>query len=187
MSRIGKMPVVLPEKVQFDITKGNLITVKGPKGTLTQQVDADINVAMEEGKIVVTRPTDHKRHRALHGLYRSLIHNMVQGVSEGYTTTLEIIGVGYKIEPKDGRLFFTLGFSHPIEVSMPAEVSFVAKMEKGTPPTLILSSIDKQLLGSVCAKIRSFRKTEPYKGKGIKFKGEILRRKAGKTAGGKKK
>jgi large subunit ribosomal protein L6 len=186
MSRIGKAPIALPAKVEVEVSKGNLVTVKGPKGTLTQQVDMDIAVAVEDGTINVTRPTDQKRHRAMHGLYRALIANMVKGVSEGYTATLELIGVGYKLEPKDGNILFTLGYSHPIEMFLPAEVKFETKMEKGAPPTLILSSYDKQLLGSLCAKIRTFRKTEPYKGKGIRFQGEVLRRKAGKTAGGKK-
>jgi large subunit ribosomal protein L6 len=187
MSRIGKLPIAKPANVSMDISKGNLVTIKGPKGTLTQQVDVDINVAMEGDNIVVTRPTDQKRHRALHGLYRSLLSNMVKGVSEGYTSTLELVGVGYKIEAKDGNLLFTLGYSHPIEMGLPKEVGSVTKMEKGAPPTLILTSHDKQLLGQVCAKIRSFRKTEPYKGKGVRFQGEVLRRKAGKTSGGKKK
>jgi large subunit ribosomal protein L6 len=186
MSRIGKMPIKLPAKVEIDITKGNLVTVKGPKGSLTQQVDPDINVALEEGVLSVSRPTDQKRHRELHGLYRALLANMVKGVSEGYTATLELIGVGYKLEPKEGHVLMTLGYSHPIEMAFPAEVKFETKMEKGSPPTLILSSHDRQLLGSVCAKIRTFRKTEPYKGKGIRFAGEVIRRKAGKTAGGKK-
>ncbi len=186
MSRIGKAPIALPANVQVEISKGNLVTVKGPKGTLTQQVDIDINVAVEDGIVSVTRPTDQKRHRAMHGLYRALIANMVNGVSEGYKATLELIGVGYKLEPKDGNILFTLGYSHPIEMAMPSEVKFETKMEKGSPPTLIMSCHDKQLLGALCAKIRTFRKTEPYKGKGIRFQGEILRRKAGKTAGGKK-
>ncbi|NJN33103.1 MAG: 50S ribosomal protein L6 [Saprospiraceae bacterium] len=186
MSRVGKAPIALPAKVEIDISKGNLVTVKGPKGTLTQQVDMDINVAMEDGKVQVSRPTDQKRHRALHGLYRALINNMVKGVSEGYTSTLELVGVGYKLESKEGRILFTLGYSHPIEMALPSEIKFEAKMEKGSPPTLILSCHDKQLLGSVCAKIRTLRKTEPYKGKGVRFSGEVLRRKAGKTAGGKK-
>jgi large subunit ribosomal protein L6 len=132
---------------------------------------------------VVTRPTDQKRHRALHGLYRALLNNMVEGVSNGFTQDLELVGVGYKVEAAEGRILFTLGFSHPIVMSMPPEVKWEAKMEKGQPPTLVLSSIDKQLLGSVCAKIRTFRSPEPYKGKGVRKKGEILRRKAGKTGG----
>ena len=183
MSRIGKMPIALPAKVELQVSKSNLVTVKGPKGTLTQQVDPDITVAVEDGQINVSRPTDQKRHRALHGLYRSLVSNMVQGVSEGYTARMELVGVGYKLEAKDGNILFTLGFSHPIEMTLPAEVKFETKMEKGAPPTLILSSFDKQLLGAVCAKIRSFRTPEPYKGKGIRFHGEVVRRKAGKTSG----
>ncbi len=186
MSRIGKMPITLPAKVAIEVSKGNLVTVKGPKGTLVQQVDPDIEIAIDGATLQVNRPTEQKRHKALHGLYRSLISNMVHGVSEGYTSTLEMVGVGYKVETKDGRLFFTVGYSHPIEVALPSEVKFEAKMEKGSPPTIILSSFDKQLLGAVCAKIRSFRSPEPYKGKGIKFAGEVLRRKAGKTSGGKK-
>jgi large subunit ribosomal protein L6 len=186
MSRIGKAPIALPAKVEVEVSKGNLVTIKGPQGKLMQQVDMDINIAVEGGVLSVTRPTDQKRHRALHGLYRSLIANMVKGVSEGYKATMELIGVGYKLEPKDGRLLLTLGFSHPIEVGMPAEVKFETSMVKGSPPTLILSSFDKQLLGQVCAKIRSLRSPEPYKGKGIRFQGEVVRRKAGKTAGGKK-
>ena len=186
MSRIGKAPVALPAKVEVEVSKGNLVTIKGPKGTLSQQVDADLTVAVEGSTLSVTRPTDQKRHRALHGLYRALIANMVQGVSEGYKSTLELIGVGYKLEPKDGHVLLTLGYSHPIEMSFPSEVKFETKMEKGSPPTLILSSHDKQLLGQVCAKIRTFRTPEPYKGKGVRFQGEVVRRKAGKTAGGKK-
>ena len=186
MSRIGKMPITLPEKVGVEISKGNLVTVKGPKGTLTQQVDLDITVDVDGNEIHVKRPTDQKRHRALHGLYRALVANMVKGVSEGYKETMELIGVGYKVETKENRLLFTLGFSHPIEMFLPPEIKWETKMEKGSPPTIILSSHDKQLLGQVCAKIRTFRTPEPYKGKGIKFQGEVLRRKAGKTAGSKK-
>lgn len=186
MSRIGKLPIALPAKVAIEVSKGNLVTVKGPKGTLVQQVDPDIEVAVASESIQVNRPTEQKRHRALHGLYRSLISNMIKGVSEGYTSTLEMVGVGYKVETKDGHLFFTVGYSHPIEIALPDEVKFTAKMEKGAPPTIILTSHDKQLLGAVCAKIRTFRAPEPYKGKGIKFAGEVLRRKAGKTSGGKK-
>ncbi len=186
MSRIGKMPITIPEKVGIEISKGNLITVKGPKGSLTQQVDKDITVEVEGTEVHLKRSTEQQRHRALHGLYRALVANMVKGVSEGYKESLELIGVGYKVETKDGRLFFTLGFSHPIEMFMPPEIKWETKMEKGSPPTIILSSHDKQLLGQVCAKIRTFRSPEPYKGKGIKFQGEVLRRKAGKTAGSKK-
>lgn len=183
MSRIGKAPIALPAKVEVEVSKGNLVTVKGPKGTLTQQVDMDINVAVEDGKIQVTRPTDQKRHRSMHGLYRALIANMVKGVSEGYTATLELIGVGYKVEMQNGNLMFTLGYSHPIEMGLPAEIKAETKMDKGAPPMVILSCHDKQLLGAVCAKIRTFRTPEPYKGKGIRFQGEQIRRKAGKTSG----
>lgn len=185
MSRIGKLPISLPAKVSLEVSKGNLVTVKGPKGTLTQQVDGDITVGVENGVISVARPTDQKRHRALHGLYRALIANMVEGVSNGFKATLEIVGVGWKVETASNRLLFTLGYSHPIELALPAEVKFTTKMDKGQPPMIMLESHDKQLLGQVCAKIRTFRKTEPYKGKGIRFQGEELRRKAGKTAGGK--
>ncbi len=187
MSRIGKLPVAVPAKVTMEVTKSNLVTIKGPKGTLSQQVDPDITVAIEQDNIVVTRPTDQKRHRALHGLYRSLVANMVKGVSEGFTSTLEIVGVGWKVETEASRIVFTLGYSHPIIMSFPPEIKFETKMEKGLPPTVILSCHDKQLLGQVCAKIRSYRVPEPYKGKGIRFAGEIIRRKAGKTAGGKGK
>lgn len=183
MSRIGKAPIALPAKVEVEVSKGNLVTVKGPKGTLSQQVDMDITVAVENGNIHVSRPTDQKRHRSMHGLYRALIANMVKGVSEGYTATLELIGVGYKVETQNGNLFFTLGYSHPIEMSLPAEIKSETKMDKGAPPMVILSCHDKQLLGAVCAKIRTFRTPEPYKGKGIRFQGEQIRRKAGKTSG----
>jgi large subunit ribosomal protein L6 len=186
MSRVGKAPIAVPSGVSIDISKGNLVTVKGPKGSLTQQVDMDINVAMEEGTLQVSRPTDQKRHRALHGLYRALIANMVKGVSEGFTSTLELVGVGYKVEAKDSNILFTLGYSHPIEMAFPSEVKVEAQMVKGSPPTLVMKCHDKQLLGAVCAKIRTLRKIEPYKGKGIRFQGEEIRRKAGKTAGGKK-
>ena len=186
MSRIGKAPIAVPSGINIDISKGNLVTVKGPKGILMQQVDMDISVACEDGSIQVTRPTDQKRHRALHGLYRALLANMVKGVNEGFTSTLELVGVGYKVESKDGHVLFTMGYSHPIEMSFPPEVKVEAKMEKGSPPTLILKCHDKQLLGAVCAKVRTLRKVEPYKGKGVRFQGEVVRRKAGKTAGGKK-
>jgi large subunit ribosomal protein L6 len=186
MSRIGKLPISLPAKVDISVASDNTITVKGPKGALSQKVDADITMAVEDGKLVVTRPTDQKRHRAMHGLYRALINNMVVGVSEGYTREMEVIGVGYRVENAGNLLTLTIGYSHPVIFAIPSEIKVTTAMEKGSPPLIRLEGIDKELLGQVCAKIRSFRKPEPYKGKGIMFKGEIIRRKAGKTAGGKK-
>jgi large subunit ribosomal protein L6 len=186
MSRIGKLPISLPAKVDISVASDNTITVKGPKGALSQKVDADISMAVEDGKLVVTRPTDQKRHRAMHGLYRALINNMVVGVSEGYTREMEVIGVGYRVENAGNLLTLTIGYSHPVIFAIPSEIKVTTAMEKGSAPLIRLEGIDKELLGQVCAKIRSFRKPEPYKGKGIMFKGEIIRRKAGKTAGGKK-
>ncbi|MGB3548917.1 MAG: 50S ribosomal protein L6 [Saprospiraceae bacterium] len=183
MSRIGKAPISVPGGITVDISKSNLVTVKGPKGQLTQQVDPDLGVETgDDGMISVTRPTDSKRHRSLHGLYRSLIANMVQGVNEGYTKEMEVIGVGYRAENNGQLLIMTLGFSHPIYFYIPDEVNVETISEKGKAPVVKLSSHDKQLLGEVAAKIRAFRKPEPYKGKGIRFKGEEIRRKAGKTA-----
>ena len=181
MSRIGKAPIELPKGVEVTVVNG-LVTVKGPKGTLTQKVDLDITVAVEEGKIVVTRPTDQKRHRALHGLYRSLVANMVKGVSEGYKTEQELVGVGYRASNKGQMLELSLGYSHNINFELPTEIKVATTAEKGQNPKIILESADKQLIGLVAAKIRSLRKPEPYKGKGIKFVGEQLRRKAGKSA-----
>ncbi|NRB46477.1 MAG: 50S ribosomal protein L6 [Saprospiraceae bacterium] len=183
MSRIGKAPITVPAGVSIDVSKGNLVTVKGPKGELTQQVDPDLALEIEDGTLTVKRPTESKRHRSMHGLYRSLINNMVTGVSEGYKITLEVIGVGYRVANTGQLLELTLGFSHPIYFVVPQEVKVEGKMEKGKNPMIILESHDKQLIGQVAAKIRSFRKPEPYKGKGIRFLGEEIRRKAGKTAG----
>ena len=180
------MPITLPEKVEVTVASDNTVTVKGPKGTLSQKVDPDITVAMEDGKLVVTRPTEQKRHKALHGLYRSLLFNLVNGVSVGYKKEMEIIGVGYRVENQGNLVTLTLGYSHPVIFYIPSEVTVVTGMEKGIPPYIRLECHDKELLGQVCAKIRAFRKPEPYKGKGIIFKGEVVRRKAGKTAGGKK-
>ena len=185
MSRIGKLPISLPEKVTVDIAEDNTITVKGPLGTLSQKVDRDIKVAVENGQIVVTRPTDQKRHRAMHGLYRALINNMVTGVSTGYTIKQELVGVGYRAEAKGQLLEMNLGYSHNIVMQLPDEVKVTAVTEKRANPIITLTSTDKQLIGQVAAKIRSLRAPEPYKGKGIKFVGETLRRKAGKTAGAK--
>lgn len=182
MSRIGKLPITLPSGVEVSVA-GTTVTVKGKKGTLTQTVDADITVKVADGKIEVTRPTDQKRHRALHGLYRSLIANMVHGVSEGYKTEQELVGVGYRASNKGQSLELSLGYSHNVQFELPVEIKVTTTSEKGQNPKVILESADKQLIGQVAAKIRSLRKPEPYKGKGIKFTGEILRRKAGKAAG----
>jgi large subunit ribosomal protein L6 len=182
MSRIGKAPIKLPAGVDVKISSGNLVTVKGPKGELTQQVDVEINVAVENGEIIVTRPTEQKRHRAMHGLYRSLLNNMVFGVTTGYTVKQELVGVGYKATNEGNILDLTLGFSHHIYFQVPGELKVKTETEKGKNPIITLEGCDKQLIGQVAAKIRSLRKPEPYKGKGIKFVGEVLRRKAGKTA-----
>lgn len=186
MSRIGKLPIALPAKVEVSVASDNVVTVKGPKGTLTQKIDPDIKVEMEGGTLTVTRPTEQKRHKALHGLYRALINNLVVGVSQGYTKEMEVIGVGYRVESQGNMLTLTVGYSHPIIFYIPSEIKLTTAMEKGQAPLIRLEGIDKELLGQVCAKIRGFRKPEPYKGKGIMFKGEKIRRKAGKTAGGKK-
>ncbi|MEM6722660.1 MAG: 50S ribosomal protein L6 [Bacteroidota bacterium] len=182
MSRIGKAPVEIPEKVTIEVADNNVVTVKGPKGELTQKIDADLTVKIEEGELVVERPTDQKRHRAMHGLYRSLIQNMVIGVSQGYTLELELVGVGYRANNTGQLLELILGYSHPVMFYVPDEVKVETKMEKGKNPEITLTSIDKQLIGQIAAKIRAFRKPEPYKGKGIRFKGEQIRRKAGKAA-----
>jgi large subunit ribosomal protein L6 len=182
MSRIGKAPIKLPAGVELKVSNGNLVTVKGPKGELAQQVDADIKIAVENGEILVTRPTDQKRHRAMHGLYRALLNNMVFGVSTGYTVKQELVGVGYKATNDGNILDLTLGFSHHIYFEIPKELKVKTETEKGKNPIVTLEGCDKQLIGQVAAKIRSLRKPEPYKGKGIKFVGEQIRRKAGKTA-----
>ncbi len=186
MSRIGKLPIPLPPKVELTVSSDNTVTVKGPKGTLTRKVDPDIQVEVAGGQVLVKRPTDQKRHRALHGLYRALINNMVKGVSEGFQKEMQIVGVGFRVENQGNLVTFSLGYSHPIVFAVPPEVKVTTGMEKGAPPFIRLECHDNELLGQVCAKIRSFRKPEPYKGKGIMFKGEVIRRKAGKTAGGKK-
>ena len=183
MSRIGILPIDLPAGVTFEVNKDNLVTVKGPKGELQQQVDKNITVKVEDNQINVARSSEEKDQKAKHGLYRSLISNMVVGVSEGYTIQQELVGVGYRAEVKgDNILELALGFSHDILIQMPAEVQVEAKTERRANPVITLTSIDKQLIGQVAAKIRALRPPEPYKGKGIKFVGEQLRRKAGKTA-----
>jgi large subunit ribosomal protein L6 len=186
MSRIGKLPISLPAKVEISVASDNTVTVKGPKGALSQKIDPDIKVKIEDGTLTVERPTEQKRHKALHGLYRALINNMVVGVSQGYTKEMEVIGVGYRVENQGNLLTLTIGYSHPVMLYVPSEIKLTTAMEKGSAPLIRLEGIDKELLGQVCAKIRSFRKPEPYKGKGIMFKGEQIRRKAGKTAGAKK-
>lgn len=185
MSRIGKMPVNLPAGVTVTVSPANVVSVKGPLGELSQKVDTDITVSVEGNEVHVTRPTNQPRHRSMHGLYRSLINNMVVGVSTGYETKQELVGVGYKVEVQGQVIQFSLGYSHDIYLEIPKEVTATAVTEKKNNPILTLKSADKQLIGQVAAKIRSLRKPEPYKGKGIKFVGEQLRRKAGKSANAK--
>jgi len=182
MSRIGKKPITLPEMVEITVDRGNLVTVKGPKGTLCQAVDSDFKITISPQELLIERPTEQKRHKALHGLYRSLINNIVTGVSIGYKSQLELVGVGFKASNTGNLLELSLGFSHGIFFEVPQEIKVVTVTEKGKNPTVILEGIDKQLLGQVCAKLKSFRKPEPYKGKGIRFTGEEIRRKAGKTS-----
>ncbi|MCX4277339.1 MULTISPECIES: 50S ribosomal protein L6 [Muribaculum] len=184
MSRIGKAPIEIPAGVTVTVN-GDLVTVKGPKGELSQKVNSDLTVKVEDGHVVVTRPSDDREHRAQHGLYRALIHNMVVGVSQGYRKEMELVGVGYRATSEGQVLELSLGFSHAIYIKLPKEVKVEAKTERNKNPLIILESDDKQLLGQVCAKIRSLRKPEPYKGKGIKFVGEVIRRKSGKSAGAK--
>ena len=184
MSRIGKSPIALPAGVNVQV-KDNVVIVKGPKGELSQEINPDITVKVEDGHIIVERPSDDKDHRSLHGLYRALIHNMVVGVSEGYKKEMELVGVGYRATSTGQVLELALGFSHAIYIKLPKEIKVEAKSERNKNPLIILESADKQLLGQVCAKIRSLRKPEPYKGKGIKFVGEIIRRKSGKSASAK--
>ena len=183
MSRIGKQPITIPACVTVTVGADNVVTVKGPKGTLTETIDRDITVEVKDNQILVTRPTDQIRHRAMHGLYRSLLSNTVKGVTEGYKKELELVGVGFKAANQGNLLDLALGYSHNIIIEVPKELKVSTAQEKGQNPTITLESIDKQLLGQVCAKIRSLRKPEPYKGKGVKFEGEVLRRKAGKAAG----
>ncbi|HLP06406.1 MAG TPA: 50S ribosomal protein L6 [Paludibacter sp.] len=182
MSRIGKLPISVPAGVTITVN-GTVVTVKGPKGTLSQEVNPNISVVVENGVCTVSRQDDEKQNRSFHGLYRALIQNMVTGVSEGYKKTLELVGVGYRVSNQGQVLEFALGYTHNIFMGLPAEVKIETKSERNQNPVLILESCDKQLIGQICAKIRSFRKPEPYKGKGVKFAGEVLRRKAGKSAG----
>jgi large subunit ribosomal protein L6 len=183
MSRIGKKIINVPAGVTVEVSPSNLVTVKGPKGTLSQQVDVDITVELDGSVLTVKRPTEQKRHKALHGLYRSLINNMVVGVSDGFKREMEIIGVGYKAANQGNILELNLGYSHAIFMAVPSELKVTTAMEKGKNPMVVLEGIDKQLIGQVAAKIKSLRPVEPYKGKGVRFVGEQVRRKAGKTGG----
>lgn len=185
MSRIGKLPIALPAGVTVSVDNENVVTVKGPKGELKQAVAPSITVKVEAGTVEVSRADNEKENRSLHGLYRALINNMVVGVSEGYKKELELVGVGYRAQSNGQVLELSLGFSHSIVIKLPAEIKVEAKTERNKNPMITLESYDKQLLGQVCAKIRSLRKPEPYKGKGIRFVGEVVRRKSGKSAGAK--
>ena len=188
MSRIGKLPISIPAGVNVTLSNG-LVSVKGPKGELSQKVDSSIIVKVENNEITFeideNSPVNYKQKAAFHGLYRSLVHNMVVGGSEGYKKVLELVGVGYRVSNQGNVIEFSLGYTHPIFIELPAEVKVETKSERNQNPILMLESCDKQLLGLICAKIRSFRKPEPYKGKGILFKGEVIRRKSGKTAAAK--
>ena len=183
MSRIGKLPITLPAGVTVTVGEDNVITLKGPKGELHQQVNPNMKVEVDNGQLIIARPDDEKENRALHGLYRSLLHNMVTGVSEGFRKELELVGVGYRVTNSGQVLELSLGYTHSIFLELPGEIKVETRMERNKNPLILLESCDKQLLGQVCAKIRSFRKPEPYKGKGIRFVGEQIRRKSGKTAG----
>ena len=183
MSRIGKKPITLASGITVSVNSANELTVKGPKGELKQQIDRDITVEIQDGVLTVTRPTDQIRHRAMHGLYRSLISNMIEGVTNGFKRELELVGVGYRAAVTGQQIDMALGYSHNIIMEVPKEVKPTAIAEKGQNPRIILEGIDKQLLGAIAAKIRSLRKPEPYKGKGVRYSNEIVRRKAGKAAG----
>lgn len=182
MARIGNKPIAIGENVTVDVASNNEVSVSGPKGDLSLQVDPDLTVTVEDDEVTVTRPTDQKRHREIHGLYRSLIDNMVVGVSEGYRKELEIIGIGYRADVKNGVLELALGFSHPIYFLPPEGIEFTTTTQRGQNPKITVEGINKQLVGQVAAKIRSMRPPEPYKGKGVRYLGEKVKRKAGKTA-----
>ncbi len=183
MSRIGKAPVHLPNGVSITVGKDNVVTVKGPKGELKETIDRDIKIESKDSVVNISRPTDQIRHRAMHGLYRALIANMVKGVTEGYKKNLELVGVGFKASNQGNVLDLSLGYSHNIIFEVPKELKVVTLTEKGQNPKISIEGIDKQLLGQVAAKIRGLRKPEPYKGKGVKYSNEVVRRKAGKAAG----
>ncbi len=183
MSRIGKKPIVIPSGITVNYSKDDRkVSVKGPKGELHQVIDPKFEIKQENGELVINRPSEQKEHKAMHGLYRALIANMVEGVSKGFKKQMELVGVGYKATAQQNVLELSLGYSHNVFVAVPAEIKVQAFQEKGANPTIILEGIDKQLLGQVAAKIKSLRKVEPYKGKGIRFTGEYIRRKAGKAA-----
>ncbi len=182
MSRIGNQPIEIGDKVTVNVAANNLVTVKGPKGELTVQIDPEIGIRLENGQVLVTRPTEQKRHKAIHGLYRSLIDNAVVGVTEGYKKELEVIGVGYRAAVSNGVLELALGFSHPIYFVPPKGVSVDVDAKRGKNPVIVIEGSDKQMVGQVAAKIRGLRPPEPYKGKGIRYVDEYVRRKAGKTA-----
>ena len=182
MSRIGKLPITLPSSVKVNIDDNNLVTIKGPKGEMHQQIHPDMALSVEDGVLSIERPSETKEHKSLHGLYRSLMNNMIIGVTEGFRKELELVGVGFRVTNTGQLLELSLGYSHPIFLQLPEEIIVETKMERNKSPLIILESCDKQLLGQVCAKIRSFRSPEPYKGKGVRFVGEYIRRKSGKTA-----
>ena len=182
MSRIGKKPITIAEGVSIDVSPDNLVTVNGPKGELSKAIDPDIKINVADGQVTLERPTEQKRHKSLHGLYRALINNMVIGVSEGYKKELELVGVGYKASTQGNVLELSLGYSHSIFLMVPEEIKVTTKTDKGKSPRVTFEGIDKELIGEVAAKLRSLRKVEPYKGKGVRFVGEQIRRKAGKTA-----
>ncbi|MDD4778858.1 MAG: 50S ribosomal protein L6 [Fermentimonas sp.] len=182
MSRIGKLPINVPAGVTVTVGKDNTVTVKGPKGELTQNIDGRMKIEINNGELTITRSDESKESRSLHGLYRSLLNNMVIGVSEGFRKEMELVGVGYRVSNNGQIVEFSLGYTHSIFMELPKEIKVETKMERNKNPLIMLESCDKQLLGQVCAKIRSFRKPEPYKGKGIRFVGEQVRRKSGKTA-----
>ena len=183
MSRIGKQPVVLPSGVSVTVSGDNLLAIKGPKGELKQAVDRDIVIEVKDNQVTFSRPTDQIRHRAMHGLYRSLVSNMVKGVTEGFKRNLELVGVGFKASNQGNVLDLSLGYSHNIIFEVPKEISVKTDQQKGENPKIFLEGIDKQLIGQVAAKLRGLRKPEPYKGKGVKYSDEVVRRKAGKAAG----
>ena len=182
MSRIGNKPVKIKEGVTIEVSSDNLVSVKGPKGNLTRSISSEMELKIEDGVLTVKRPTEQKRHKALHGLSRALIYNMVEGVTDGYKKELELVGVGYKATAQNNVLDLSLGYSHNIMMMIPTELKVTAETKKGKNPLVTLEGIDKELIGEVAAKIRELRKVEPYKGKGIRFVGEQIRRKAGKTA-----